>query len=133
MRSAAEPHTGPLPHAFSSTPRRLTTTSRYPSQTPRFIREKIQRRREPRRVTLGPMAAPRHTKEEAQEAMREVCSCGRVKGDHKLSELLFCLYEGTPLKTGGAFDRSTAREIVQSVSESFRSVEAIRPDEGPGC
>ncbi len=64
----------------------------------------------------------RERRERAQEAMKKVCEkCGRTGADHKLSEIIFCLYEGTPTKAGTPFDRSDANAIVKRMGEKLLS------------
>lgn len=60
------------------------------------------------------------SRERSVAEMAKACpKCARKQGDHKLSELLFCLYEGTPLKAGGRFGQDAAREIVRAVKDAF--------------
>ncbi len=63
----------------------------------------------------------RQRRERAQEAVKKPCEkCGRIVRDHKLSEIVFCLYEGTPTKAGTPFDKSDANIIVKRLGEKLR-------------
>lgn len=62
------------------------------------------------------------TRVERSAAAAKPCEkCGRIVADHKLSEILFCVYEGMPLKNGGAFNKGTAREVVDGVRKRLLS------------